>query len=99
MANYLKMAKISAILILKEQGWSQRRIARELGIHPDTVGRYIRFYGKEPKPATKAPTGSEDSKQDKAPPGQTMQIHLMKYMVAANVSPYARSLKKNCKKD
>ena len=69
MGNYLKMAKISAILILKEKGWSQRRIAGELGIHPDTVGRYIRFYGKDPKPATKAPIGSEDSKQDKAPAG------------------------------
>jgi transposase len=69
MANYLKMAKISVILILKEQGWSQRRIARELGVHPDTVGRYIRFYGKDSKPATEAPIGSEDSKQDKAPTG------------------------------
>ena len=41
MANYLKMAKASAILTLKEHGWSQRRIARELGIHPDTVGKYV----------------------------------------------------------
>ncbi|MFC1781841.1 IS21 family transposase [Planctomycetota bacterium] len=69
MANYLKMAKISAILTLKEHGWSQRRIARELGIHPDTVGRYIRLSGKDPKPAINAPPGSEDSKQDKTPTG------------------------------
>jgi len=68
MANYLKMANVSAILTLKEHGWSQRRIARELGIHPDTVGRYIRLSGKDPKPAT-APTGSEGSKQVKAPTG------------------------------
>jgi len=68
MANYLKMANVSAILTLKEHGWSQRRIARELGIHPDTVGRYIRLSGKDPKPA-KAPTGSEGSKQVKAPTG------------------------------
>jgi len=26
---------------LKEHGWSQRRIAREVGIHPDTVGKYV----------------------------------------------------------
>jgi len=68
MANYLKMANVSAILTLKEHGWSQRRIARELGIHPDTVGRYIRLSGKDPEPA-KAPTGSEGSKQVKAPTG------------------------------
>jgi len=68
MANYLKMANVSAILTLKEHGWSQRRIARELGIHPDTVGRYIRLSGKDPEPAT-APTGSEGSKQVKAPTG------------------------------
>jgi len=43
MHDYLEMAKVSAILTLKEHGWSQRRIARELGIHPDTVGRHIRL--------------------------------------------------------
>jgi hypothetical protein len=68
MANYLKMTKVSAILTLREHGWSQRRIARELGIHPDTVGRYIRLSSKDPKPA-KAPTGSEGSKPVKAPTG------------------------------
>ena len=68
MANYLKMAKVSAILTLRERGWSQRRIARELGIHPDTVGRYIRLSGRDPKPA-QAPPGSEGSKQVKAPTG------------------------------
>jgi len=68
MANYLKMAKASAILTLKEHGWSQRRIAKELGIHPDTVGRYIHLSSKDSKPA-KAPTGSEGSKRVKAPTG------------------------------
>jgi len=68
MANYLKMTKVSAILTLREHGWSQRRIARELGIHPDTVGRYIRLSGKDLKPV-KAPTGSEGSKPVKAPTG------------------------------
>ena len=68
MANYLKMTKVSAILTLREHGWSQRRIARELGIHPDTVGKYIRLCGKDAKPV-KAPTGSEGSKPVKAPIG------------------------------
>ena len=37
MANRLKMAKIEAILGLYERKWSVRRIAKELGIHRDTV--------------------------------------------------------------
>jgi len=67
MANYLKMAKINSILTLKEHGWSQRRIARELGIAPDTVGKYVHLRRSGPKPAGKAPPGSECSKPDKAP--------------------------------
>jgi predicted transcriptional regulator len=43
MANYLKMAKVSAILTSKERGWFGRRIARELGIHPETVSKYSIF--------------------------------------------------------
>jgi hypothetical protein len=39
MANQLKMAMINTIWILKERGWSGRRIARELGINRETVGR------------------------------------------------------------
>ena len=69
MANYLKMAKINAILTLKEHGWSQRRIARELGIHPDTVGKYVHLRQVGPKPGSEAPPGSECSKPDKAPTG------------------------------
>ncbi|NLX14039.1 MAG: helix-turn-helix domain-containing protein, partial [Phycisphaerales bacterium] len=40
MANHLKMAEIQAIQVLRKQGWSYRRIGRELGIHRDTVKRY-----------------------------------------------------------
>jgi len=64
---------ISAILTLKEHGWSQGRIARELGIHPDTVGRYIHLSGKDSKPATNAPTGSDGSKPANAPTGSDRQ--------------------------
>lgn len=42
MANRLKMATIEAIRGLLEQGWSQRRVARELGIDRETVARYVR---------------------------------------------------------
>ena len=43
MANYLKRTKAIAILTLRELGWSQKRTAGELGIRPDTAGRYKRF--------------------------------------------------------
>jgi len=68
MANQLREAKVLSIKTLHEQGWSQRRIARELGINRETVARYLNL---DSKPA-KAPTGSGDSKPatiEKAPTG------------------------------
>src|SRR5690554_1822848 len=40
MANLLTMEQQQAIIGLKAQGWSDRRIARELGINRRTVRRY-----------------------------------------------------------
>jgi transposase len=60
---------VNAILTLKQRGWSQRRIARELGIDRETVARYLHLQGADPKPATNAPTGSAGSKPAKAPTG------------------------------
>jgi transposase len=54
MANQLKVAKVLSIQTLHNQGWSQRRIARELGVSRDSVAKYLR---ENSKPA-KAPTGS-----------------------------------------
>jgi transposase len=87
MANQLKMALIETLLRLHAQGWSQRRIARELGLDRGAVGRYIREAAEsgndirgetiraEPKPA-KAPTGSSDipaeSKPASAPTGSSL---------------------------
>jgi len=73
MANQLKMAMVNAISTLKERGWSQRRIARELGIDRETVARYVNLWQSNPKPATNAPAGSEDSKPAKAPTGSVNQ--------------------------
>ena len=42
MANRLKVAMIQALVTLWRQGWSQRQIARRLGIDRETVGRYVR---------------------------------------------------------
>ena len=41
MANQLKMAQIHSILTLHARGWSYRRIGRELGVHRETVKRYV----------------------------------------------------------
>lgn len=41
MSNELKMATLQSIRSLHEKRWSQRRIARELGIDRGTVSRYL----------------------------------------------------------
>lgn len=50
MANQLKMAFIDAILTLHSQGWSQRAIARRLGVHRETVARHVRLAAGVSKP-------------------------------------------------
>jgi transposase len=57
MANRLKMALAQSIHTLYQQGWSQRRIARELGINRETVARHLKDLQPAPKPAN-APIGS-----------------------------------------
>jgi DNA-binding NarL/FixJ family response regulator len=41
--NQLKMDLQQAIIALSGGGWSQRRIARELGLDRETVARYRRL--------------------------------------------------------
>ena len=68
MANRLKMAMVQTILRLLEQGWSQRRIARELENDRATAARLV----LDSKPAKATPGSAEapiDSKPAKAPPG------------------------------
>jgi len=48
MSNQLKMAKIDAILALRQRKWSIRRIAMELGVSRDTVARHIRASARQP---------------------------------------------------
>src|SRR5262249_37450446 len=78
MANRLRMAEVQAILSLFGRGWSRRRIARELGVDPETVNRYVRAHqaqaasqgrpeGCGPSPA-KVPTGSAAPLEAPAPP-------------------------------
>ena len=41
MANHLRMAMIQAIVTLHQRGWSNRRIARELGVDRGAVSRHL----------------------------------------------------------
>jgi transposase len=72
MANHLSMALIDTLRTLHARGWSHRRIARELGIHRDTVARHLQALSA-PTLAEPAPLGSDhpaaDAKPAIAPPG------------------------------
>jgi transposase len=59
MANLLKMAQIETILALHRREWSIRRIAKELGIHRDTVARCIQADQSTVK-LGQAPIGSDE---------------------------------------
>jgi hypothetical protein len=60
MSNVLKLSLQETICTLDARGWSRRRIARELGIDRETVGRYLRLA----KPAISIP-GSEEASEGK----------------------------------
>ena len=66
MANQLKMAMVHTIEALYQQGWSRRRIAREVGIHRETVAKYIQQLTQGPPKPAKATLGKE---ADCGPPG------------------------------
>ena len=54
----LKVNQQQSIIALHEQGWSGRRIARELGLDRGTVGKYL---AGTSKPATNPQTGSGEA--------------------------------------
>jgi len=60
MSNVLKVSLQTTIYSLTERGWSQRRIASELGINRETVGRYLRLGNR-----AIAIAGSEDGSDRK----------------------------------
>jgi hypothetical protein len=59
MANQLKMAEVQAVLALARGGWSNRHIARHLGVHRETVGRHLRLLPQDNSKPASAPIGSE----------------------------------------
>ena len=68
MANLLKVAVVHTILTLRQQGWSFRRIATEVGIHRETVARYVRLAQSQNRP--EVIIGSDGSKPANAPIGR-----------------------------
>lgn len=58
MARYLEMTKQQQLQSLLELGWRERRIARELGIHRNTVRRYAELRRAK---CTKTPADPEDA--------------------------------------
>jgi hypothetical protein len=54
--NQLNVSLQHSIATLAANGWSARKIARELGVHRETVGRYLRPPQPVSKPAI-VPTG------------------------------------------
>jgi len=70
MSNVLKVNQQEAIRTLKERGWSERKIAQELGLNRRTVRRYgakcttevpAGNAGANPKCTSKVTTGKEDA--------------------------------------
>ena len=60
MPNYLKMELINTICALQKQGWSKRRIARELKLDRQTVRKHLRNASKTaiaPLPVSEPPPG------------------------------------------
>ena len=55
--NQLNVSLQHSITTLSAKGWSARKIARELGVHRETVGRYLQPVSSESKPAI-PPIGS-----------------------------------------
>jgi transposase len=52
MTNFLKVSVRDTIYSLSDRGWSRRRIARELGVDRETVGRYLELRAKPAIPTT-----------------------------------------------
>jgi transposase len=77
--NQLNVSLQHSIATLAAKGWSARKIARELGVHRETVGRYLQAVGADSKPAIPPPGSQVDSDSKPAivpagsKPGRTSQ--------------------------
>jgi len=94
MANRIKVAVSQTILTLHEQGWSFRRIARTLGIHRETVSRYVR--GQMAKPASNPAPGSEGQQEPKPASNPTLGSEGTDRPKPANPTPDNSGPKSSC---
>src|SRR4029077_13206952 len=60
MSNVLTVSLQATIYSLHDRGWSRRRIARELGIDRETVGRYLLL--AKPAISTTGVEGTDEAK-------------------------------------
>ena len=60
--NELNVNLQHSIATLAAHGWSHRRIALELDVNRETVGRYLRLAGSKPAISTPGSEGDSDSK-------------------------------------
>ena len=72
MANQLKMADQQAIIALAGHGWSFRRIADELGVHRETVARYVKLSREGPEPDIPSPEPDVPSPEPDSKPAISM---------------------------
>ena len=72
-SNRLKVAKVLSIRQLHDQGWSQRRIARELGISRDAVAGHLANASDSGEPPTEE-GNSNKATSEKAPTGSQQQV-------------------------
>lgn len=86
MANQLKMAIIDTILTLHAHGWSQRRIAEMLGIHRETVARYVLQADQTSKPAN-APLGATVPSDEVKPANAPLSVEAVSTSTTAQRGP------------
>lgn len=79
MANRLQVSMQQTIVTLVGQGWSHRRISRELGFHRKTIAQHVQKLsrGQEAKctispTGSTSPTGSDDPKCTISPTGSVL---------------------------
>jgi transposase len=65
--NQLNVSLQHSITTLAANNWSARKIARELGVHRETVGRYLRALEPDSKPAI-VPAGSKAGRTSQCAP-------------------------------
>lgn len=58
MANRLKMAIVTSILTFHKRGWSQRRIARDLGVSRTTMRRHLAQSQRDSNCTSNPPPGA-----------------------------------------